>query len=305
MAPPDLQAAARAALESIPPSHRKASDPILCPSCGQPVEEGGTRGGGGATGSGDEDGGGGGLSSYSPACAKTPQAIAAFLAALREYPLVNRAARAAGVGKSTVYDWRREDPDFRAAWAEALDEGVERIEEVTHRAAINDHTREGTLQRMFTLKRWRPEYRDNVTVSHQGGGQDARDAALLRRAMVEALGPYPEARAALAATLARLAAGAVATGDGPEEVAGVKLDHDIQAGGAELAAAVTSPPGADKRGDARGGCGDPGGGGGPVQAASTSTIPQEKGPIPDTEKIVDAEYEEVSDDDGGSGSSDQ
>jgi transposase-like protein len=227
------------------------------------------------------DGVGDGTSSHFSRRRKdSPEVRARFLDALREMPLVNRAARAAGVSARTCYDWRQADPEFRAAWAAALDEGIERIEEVTHRAALDDGSREGTLQRMFTLKRWRPEYRDNVTHHHRGGGQDARDAALLRRAMVEALGPYPEARAALASHLARLAAG--------------REDETSSSGvGGELPAAATSPPPAIERVDAgAGGAGAPAASGGPVQAASTSTIPQEKGPI------LDVEYEVVSGDEG-------
>ena len=233
-----------------------------------------------------------------PRPAKTPERVARFLDALRSMPLVNRAARAAGVAPRTVYDWRQQDPEFRAAWAEALDEGVERIEAVAHAAALHGSDREATLQRIFVLKRHRPEYRDNVTVRHQGGGQDARDAALLRRAMVEALGPYPEARAALASTLARLAAGAVATG----EPAGVDLDRDhlahVQAAGRELAEGATSPPGAGAGAERGRGGARPAGGGGPVQAASPTTPALQRGPILE---VVDAE---VVDDDEGSGDKD-
>jgi hypothetical protein len=150
------------------------------------------------------DGGDGGASVRGGRSLKTPATVARILAALQEYPILGRAARLGGVSPSTLGDWRRADPALRLAVEEALDAGVERIELRAHQDAVHGTDREGTLMRMFTLKRHRPEYRDNVTVHHRGGGQDARDAALLRRAMVEALGPYPEARAALAAALARL-----------------------------------------------------------------------------------------------------
>jgi hypothetical protein len=148
---------------------------------------------------------------------RTPERVAAYLDALRDMPLYGRAARIAGVSQNTADQWRRSDPDFRLAVREAYNEGVERIEAVAHRAALEGTDREATLQRIFVLKRHKPEYRDNVTIKHEGdAGQHARDAALLRRAMVEALGPFPEARAALAAALARLSAGSDGQlGEGP------------------------------------------------------------------------------------------
>jgi hypothetical protein len=175
----------------------------------------------------DEDGmRGDGTSLGSVRNRKTPAAIAQILAALREYPLLGRAARAGGIAPSTFNQWRHDDAELRLAVEEARDEGIERIELRAHQDALHGNDREGTLMRMFTLKRHRPEYRDNVTVRHEGGGQDARDAALLRRAMVESLGPYPEARAALAATLARL--GGVASNAPALPVGGkVKVEDDV------------------------------------------------------------------------------
>jgi hypothetical protein len=46
-------------------------------------------------------------------------------------------ARAAGVAWTTVYQHRKSDPAFRAAWEEALDEGYARVEaELVRRSAI-------------------------------------------------------------------------------------------------------------------------------------------------------------------------
>jgi hypothetical protein len=44
-------------------------------------------------------------------------------------------ARAAGVAKSTVHEHRRKDPQFRAAWNEALTEGYARVEALSVRWA--------------------------------------------------------------------------------------------------------------------------------------------------------------------------
>jgi hypothetical protein len=55
-----------------------------------------------------------------------------FIAALRSSGLVAPAARAAGVGRRTVYDRREQDERFAAAWDDAL--------EATRRARIAQRT---------------------------------------------------------------------------------------------------------------------------------------------------------------------
>jgi hypothetical protein len=41
-------------------------------------------------------------------------------------PLV--AAQNLGIARSTAFSWKREDPDFAAAWAEAVEAGVDLLE---------------------------------------------------------------------------------------------------------------------------------------------------------------------------------
>jgi hypothetical protein len=54
----------------------------------------------------------------------------AFLAALGQAVSVTEAAKAAGVGESTAYTHRRQDPEFAAAWLEALSRGTETLEAI-------------------------------------------------------------------------------------------------------------------------------------------------------------------------------
>ena len=51
------------------------------------------------------------------------QAMAAFIEALEQGGTVAAAARAAGCSTATAYNRRKEDPAFRAAWAEAAEKG--------------------------------------------------------------------------------------------------------------------------------------------------------------------------------------
>lgn len=51
-----------------------------------------------------------------------------FLAVLAETSNVTRAAEAANVSTARAYKMRREEPEFRRAWREALTEGFEHLE---------------------------------------------------------------------------------------------------------------------------------------------------------------------------------
>ena len=82
-----------------------------------------------------------------------------------------RAANAAGVGRSTAYLWRQEDPEFAAKWDEAVAEGIDRLEDEAFRRAVKgvkrpvyrggvlvgEITEYSDRLLMFLLKRRRPE----------------------------------------------------------------------------------------------------------------------------------------------------
>jgi hypothetical protein len=68
---------------------------------------------------------------------RTDRAREAFIEALRETCNVSHAARVAGVGRRTVYDWRDTDPEFAAEWAEAEEEAVDKLEQVARERAID------------------------------------------------------------------------------------------------------------------------------------------------------------------------
>jgi len=60
----------------------------------------------------------------------------AFLSALEKTGIVTWAAKAAGVGRRTVYDHLNADPDFAEKWEEALDSAEARLEEEVMRRAL-------------------------------------------------------------------------------------------------------------------------------------------------------------------------
>jgi hypothetical protein len=49
------------------------------------------------------------------------------------------AAAEAGIERSTAWLWRKNDPEFAAAWDEAVTEGVDRLEDEAHRRAVEGY----------------------------------------------------------------------------------------------------------------------------------------------------------------------
>lgn len=66
---------------------------------------------------------------------RTPEKEQAFLDALATGLSIAGAARAAGLGRQTVYDWRNADSDFAARWDSAIEEGTDHLEDVAIRRA--------------------------------------------------------------------------------------------------------------------------------------------------------------------------
>jgi hypothetical protein len=96
---------------------------------------------------------------------RTPENEAAFLAALSDGYSIFRAAKAASIGRTTAYEWRDADEDFKNRWLEAVENGTDTLEDEARDRAMDDSD---TLL-IFTLKARRPEkYRDNVNHNHSG-----------------------------------------------------------------------------------------------------------------------------------------
>lgn len=74
----------------------------------------------------------------------TAEKRATFLAYLAKYGFVARAAKAAGVGRTCVFDLKKSDPNFAAAWDEALAGYTEALEAEADRRAYK-----GTLKPVF------------------------------------------------------------------------------------------------------------------------------------------------------------
>lgn len=101
-----------------------------------------------------------------------------FLAVLRSTGNVSEAARTISVSRRSMYEWKAADSAFAAAWDEAAEEAVDRLEReawrrgvegipkpVTHQGKITDtYTEYSDRMLELLLKGHRPEkYRDNRT----------------------------------------------------------------------------------------------------------------------------------------------
>ena len=69
-----------------------------------------------------------------------------FLAALMTGAIVTEAAKSCGIGVQTVYDWRRDDPQFAADWEEAYLRGADALLLEAQRRAMR-----GTTEPVFHL----------------------------------------------------------------------------------------------------------------------------------------------------------
>lgn len=109
---------------------------------------------------------------------RTPEKEAAFLEALTKGLSITAAAKDAGVGRRTAYEWREEDEAFRQIWDDAVEAGTDVLEDEAKRRAadgvdepvfykgdICGHVRKysDTLI-IFLLKARRDKYRDSARV---------------------------------------------------------------------------------------------------------------------------------------------
>jgi hypothetical protein len=115
--------------------------------------------------------------------ARTDRARETFLEVLRQSCNVSEAARAAGIGRRTAYDWRDADEAFAADWDDAEQEAADKLEREAWRRAVEGVDKPVTHQGIITatykeysdrmleilLKGHRPEkFTDRLKAEHTG-----------------------------------------------------------------------------------------------------------------------------------------
>jgi hypothetical protein len=84
---------------------------------------------------------------------RTPEKDQQFLTTLSEGMSVKAACQKAGYSRTTAYLHREQDPEFRRAWDEAIEEGTDELEDTAYQRAKDNSD---TLL-IFTLKGRRPQ----------------------------------------------------------------------------------------------------------------------------------------------------
>ena len=97
------------------------------------------------------------------------------------------AAQAAGVSRQTVYRWRDEDPEFADQWYVAIENAVDRVENVIYQRALNGDT----IAAIFYLKAQRPKYRDRLSIDIEQVQSEIKEALECIRANPALLGTKP------------------------------------------------------------------------------------------------------------------
>lgn len=83
---------------------------------------------------------------------RRPVYKAKFVKLLSEGHTVTSAARSLGIGPVTAYNWRRDDEAFAKEWADAIEEGIDKLELEARRRAMESSDK--LLQ--FLLTSYRP-----------------------------------------------------------------------------------------------------------------------------------------------------
>ncbi len=101
-----------------------------------------------------------------------------FIASLRTMPIVSHACDEAGITPSKAYHQRKKAKWFAEAWDEAIEEGIDHLEQAAWQAA-----QDGDRQLlMFLLKALRPsKYRENRRTRTNGDDKNDKIEIVLTR----------------------------------------------------------------------------------------------------------------------------
>jgi len=113
----------------------------------------------------------------------TPRKRAKFLKALAKSGVIDWSAKQAGFSRTTAWRLKQADPEFSAAWQEAIDAAMDDLEKEAHRRArhgckqaifykgsvVGSKREYSDTLMIFLLKANRPEkYRERYEVQHAG-----------------------------------------------------------------------------------------------------------------------------------------
>lgn len=140
-----------------------------------------------------------------------------FLEAYAKHANILVSARAAGIHRSTVYDWQEHDQDFSFAFNLAKEDAKDVLREEIYKRGKEGWNEEvyqfgllaGTVHKysdtllIFHAKALMPEYRDKQSID-MTTNTSAKDVQAIQDAITRALANFPEAKIAVADALAEM-----------------------------------------------------------------------------------------------------
>ena len=113
----------------------------------------------------------------------------AFITALRETGIVRRACERAEIDRPTVYLWRQSDPEFKAAWEDALEDATDEVEHSLYDQAVS---RRNVAATIFYLKNNREKYREETRIIISKDDMDHVIEHAIAEHQLPALGPVTD-----------------------------------------------------------------------------------------------------------------
>lgn len=102
---------------------------------------------------------------------KTEQKV--VLEQLRKIPIVQIACERSNIGRSTYYRWRREDPKFKKATDEAMQDGEEMINDLSESQLITLIKEKNFPAIQLWLRQHHPKYRNKVELTTKTAEEEA------------------------------------------------------------------------------------------------------------------------------------
>ena len=120
-----------------------------------------------------------------------------FIATLKDRGTVRHAAESARINPDTAYEWRKADPEFRAAWDQAIEDSTDTLEASLYERALSAPGMPGVISTIALLKARRPEQWNEKLVANRALAQalvDNPQLALLSEMLQElrAFSPTPQ-----------------------------------------------------------------------------------------------------------------
>lgn len=88
-----------------------------------------------------------------------------ILEQLRKIPIVQIACERCSLGRTTYYRWRREDPEFKKASDEAMQDGVDMINDLSESQLITLIKEKNFPAIQLWLRQHHPKYRNKVELT--------------------------------------------------------------------------------------------------------------------------------------------